>query len=68
MIRAGHFAVLTYDEIIEELLSGAVLSIPEGTTRLMLKADAMERLNDDLGFTDPCEEDRDYDTADRYGA
>jgi hypothetical protein len=52
MIRAGNVLVLTYDDIVEGMLEGACLTIPEGARRLMIKADAVEQLNADLGFVD----------------
>ena len=67
MMRTGKFAVLTYDDFVEGLLSGQSLSIPEGVTHLMLKADAMERLSDDLGFAYPGEEEDDDYTPDIHG-
>ena len=57
MIRCGKTLVLNYDDVVEGLLNGAVLSIPEGSKELMIKCDAVERLNADLGFTDAEEEE-----------
>jgi hypothetical protein len=52
VIRCGNVLVLNYDDVVEGLLDGAMLSIPEGATRLMLKCDARDRLNVDLGYSD----------------
>ena len=49
--------MLNYDDVVEGLLNGAVLSIPEGSKELMLKCDAKDRLNAALGFTDDEEEE-----------
>ena len=52
-IKTCDVLVLAYDDIVEGMLSGVTLTIPEGCKRLMIKADAIERLNADLGFVDP---------------
>jgi hypothetical protein len=57
MILTGNVLVLTYDDITEGLLNDACLDIPAGAKRLMLKADAVERLNADLGFVDTEDDD-----------
>jgi hypothetical protein len=50
MRRAGNIAILTYDDIAEGLLSGQVLTLPDGVRRLMIIQDAVDRLNHDLWF------------------
>jgi hypothetical protein len=69
MMRSGNIAVLTYEDITEGLLGDhRILDLPAGCTRLMIIQDAVDELNEALGFTNADdEEDRDYDTADRYG-
>ena len=52
MIRCGTVLVLNYDDITEGLLSGIALDIPKGCERLMIKQDAMDRLNAELGYED----------------
>ena len=62
MMRAGNIAILTYDDIIEGLLSDLrVLDLPVGATRLMIRQDAWDTLTTDLGLTDEVEEEDEGD-------
>ena len=68
MRRAGNIAILTYDDITECLLGGQrVLDLPPGTTRIMIIQDAVDRLNEALGFEDPGEEEDDDYVPDIHG-
>ncbi len=58
MILVGNVLVLTYDDIVEGLLSGTVLTLPQGTKRLMLIQDAINTLNANLGLEDAEEADK----------
>ena len=57
MLTSGDVLVLTYEDVVEGLLSGAVLSIPSGMKRLVIHQDAISQLNDDLGLSDEDQED-----------
>jgi hypothetical protein len=50
MRRAGKVAILMRDDLMEGLLQGLALTLPEGATKLMLHADLVEYLNESLGF------------------
>ena len=49
MMRCGKTMVLNYEDVVECLLENGALRIPEGCTQLMLHADAIARLNVNLG-------------------
>jgi hypothetical protein len=52
MILVGNVLVLTYDDVVEGLLSGTVLTLPQGAKRLTLTQEAINILNADLGLVD----------------
>ena len=52
MILHSDVLILTYDDIVEGLLNSALLTIPKGARKLMIKLDAIERLSSALGFDD----------------
>lgn len=52
MILRGDVLVLTYEDVTEGLLNAALLTIPTGARKLMIKLDAVKRLNSALGFDD----------------
>ena len=56
MMRCGKTMVLNYEDVVECLLENGALRIPEGCTQLMLHADAIARLNVNLGFSDEDDE------------
>jgi hypothetical protein len=42
--------ILSRDDVEEGLVSGGVVFIPQGISRLLLEKEEVERLNDALGF------------------